>query len=82
MADAKTAGREWVLRRAVRVRAADSGEPVRDVLTEAAFVRSGALTRTKAVKVSLLPETAVGKAFAEASRFRDGLHAWVTVRGR
>ncbi|MFD7284243.1 transposase, partial [Streptomyces sp. NPDC059862] len=31
--------------------------------------------------MSLLPEAAVGEAFAEASRFRDELYACLTVRG-
>jgi hypothetical protein len=39
------------------------------------------VTTTKAVRVSLLPEAAVGEAFAEASRFRDELYACPTVRG-
>jgi hypothetical protein len=41
----------------------------------------GALTMTKAVRVSLLPEATVGEAFAEASRFRDEWYACLTVRG-
>ncbi|MFE0679152.1 NF041680 family putative transposase [Streptomyces sp. NPDC058867] len=41
----------------------------------------GAPIRTKAVRVSLLPEAAVREAFAEASRFRDELYACLTVRG-
>ncbi|MFJ9406584.1 transposase [Streptomyces sp. NPDC101393] len=40
----------------------------------------GALPTTKAVRVSLLLEAAVGAAFTEASRFRDELHACLTVR--
>lgn len=41
----------------------------------------GAPIKTKAVRASLLPEADVEEAFAEASRFRDELHACLTVRG-
>ncbi|GAA2518831.1 hypothetical protein GCM10010393_59730 [Streptomyces gobitricini] len=36
---------------------------------------------TEAVRVSLLPEAGVGKAFAEASRFRDDFFDCLTARG-
>ncbi|WSU86676.1 transposase (plasmid) [Streptomyces globisporus] len=41
----------------------------------------GAPIKTKAVSVSLLPQEVPGEAFAEASRFRDELHACLTGRG-
>ena len=41
----------------------------------------GAPIKTKAVKVSLLPDTGPGKAFAQASRFRDDLFDCLTARG-
>lgn len=41
----------------------------------------GASIRTKTVRVSLLPEAAVGEALAEASRFWDESYECLTVRG-
>lgn len=41
----------------------------------------GALIKTKAVRVSLLPQDVPGEAFAEASRFRAELYACLTGRG-
>jgi hypothetical protein len=41
----------------------------------------GAPFKTKAVRVSLLPEADQGEAFAEASRFGDESYACLTVRG-
>ena len=41
----------------------------------------GAPIETKAVRVSLLPDAGPGEAFAQASRFREGLFDCLTVRG-
>jgi hypothetical protein len=41
----------------------------------------GAPIKTKAVKVSLLPDAGPGEAFAQASRFREDLFDCLTVRG-
>jgi hypothetical protein len=41
----------------------------------------GAPIKTKAVKVSLLPDAGPGEAFAKASRFRDDLFDCLTARG-
>ena len=41
----------------------------------------GAPIETKAVRVSLLPATGPGEAFAQASRFREDLFDCLTARG-